>query len=174
MMTRPTIIRVLVGGRTAAPQHGRRRRSCWSSRVSYQQHRNSDVSCSVVDNNTNREIRIGEIMKRRYQSSSSRSYYSTMRKNDVDDTHHAGRNALLRGLSVHTVPSEMDDHPLAVYTIQPQKLQQQQQEERGDKRRRRIPVLLLHGRTWSSVPVYHLMGGGGDDDADNTMYFIDS
>jgi len=31
--------------------------------------------------------------------------------------------------------------------------------EYGDGRRKREPILMLHGRTWSSVPVYHLLGG---------------
>lgn len=60
--------------------------------------------------------------------------------------------AFLQGLDIHTIPAEDDGHPLAVYTI----------EEDGigtsDENKRRTPVLLLHGRTWSSVPVYHLVG----------------
>ena len=32
-------------------------------------------------------------------------------------------------------------------------------EKYGDRRRKREPVLMLHGRTWSSVLVYHLLGG---------------
>jgi len=66
------------------------------------------------------------------------------------DTAHAG-HLLLKGLDVHTVSSEMDGHPLSVYTIQ-------QNEEQDNVNNNRTPVLLLHGRTWSSVPVYHLVG----------------
>lgn len=57
--------------------------------------------------------------------------------------------ALLDGLDVHTVPAN-DEHPLSVYGI-----------DCGDdgEDSSKKPVLLLHGRTWSSVPVYHLLGG---------------
>jgi len=74
------------------------------------------------------------------------------------DTAYAG-HLLLKGLDVHTVPSEMDGHPLSVYTIQ-----QQNEEQQEDNTSNRTPVLLLHGRTWSSVPVYHLVG---EDDLDS-------
>mmetsp|Transcript_17588 Transcript_17588/g.25041 ORF Transcript_17588/g.25041 Transcript_17588/m.25041 type:complete len:418 (+) Transcript_17588:111-1364(+) len=57
--------------------------------------------------------------------------------------------ALLDGLDVHAIRSSMDDHPLTVYGIQSQ----------TTLTSRRRPILLLHGRTWSSVPVYHLLGG---------------
>jgi pimeloyl-ACP methyl ester carboxylesterase len=73
----------------------------------------------------------------------------------------AGYNNLLKGLDVHTVPSEMDDHPLAVYSIQ------QKPEEDKDDSIARTPVLLLHGRTWSSVPVYHLIGDKENNDNNN-------
>ncbi|EED89507.1 hypothetical protein THAPSDRAFT_9135 [Thalassiosira pseudonana CCMP1335] len=43
---------------------------------------------------------------------------------------------------------------MAVYTINKDDKNTEQQ------KRQRTPVLLLHGRTWSSVPVYHLVGGG--------------
>jgi pimeloyl-ACP methyl ester carboxylesterase len=93
----------------------------------------------------------------------------------------AGYNNLLKGLDVHTVPSEMDDHPLAVYSIQHQQQQQQQEDKDGssssssssNSNATRTPVLLLHGRTWSSVPVYHLIGdkehndNGNNNDNDN-------
>ncbi|GMI30912.1 hypothetical protein TeGR_g2937, partial [Tetraparma gracilis] len=52
---------------------------------------------------------------------------------------------LLSNLDVLSVPSTLDEHPLTVY--------------RSNKARApkaTTPVLLLHGRTWSSLPVYNL------------------
>ncbi|GKY90955.1 hypothetical protein MPSEU_000068300 [Mayamaea pseudoterrestris] len=57
---------------------------------------------------------------------------------------------LLTGLDVYSVPASGDDHPLAVYGIQSQEPSQFQQDSTLH------PILLLHGRTWSSVPVFHL------------------
>lgn len=62
-------------------------------------------------------------------------------------------STLLDGLDVYSVPSEEDGHPLAVYGINsedPVKVT----DDPSIK-----PILLLHGRTWSAVPVYHLLGG---------------
>lgn len=69
-------------------------------------------------------------------------------------------SSLLKGLETNTVPAEDDGHPLAVYTIA--------KDSRGSEtnQQRRTPVLLLHGRTWSSVPVYHLVGGRQETRAD--------
>lgn len=58
---------------------------------------------------------------------------------------------LLDGLDVYSVLA--DGHPLAVYGIQ--STNPVQYDEDSSVR----PILLLHGRTWSSVPVYHLFGG---------------
>lgn len=55
---------------------------------------------------------------------------------------------LLDGLDVYTVPSKEDGHPLTVYGID-------SSEPSSDDH----VLLMLHGRTWSSVPVYHLLGG---------------
>jgi len=63
--------------------------------------------------------------------------------------------ALLQGLDIHTIPAEDDGHPLAVYTIEENGTSKN---ANSDENERRTPVLLLHGRTWSSVPVYHLVG----------------
>lgn len=63
---------------------------------------------------------------------------------------------LLKGLDVYSVPASGDGHPLAVYGIQSTSLPQQQQPKRQ-------PILLLHGRTWSAVPVYHLHPEGWAD-----------
>lgn len=65
--------------------------------------------------------------------------------------------SLLKGLDIITVPAEDDGHPLAVYTIPT---------DGANDRQQRTPVLLLHGRTWSSVPVYHLVGGRKDNGTD--------
>jgi pimeloyl-ACP methyl ester carboxylesterase len=67
--------------------------------------------------------------------------------------------SLLDGLDVYSVPASGDDHPLAVYGIESEHPLQLQ----GNSSLR--PVLLLHGRTWSSVPVYHLLGGPKHRDA---------
>ncbi len=60
---------------------------------------------------------------------------------------------LLDGLDIYTVPASGDGHPLAVYGI-------------GDDKSEPSPedhiLLMLHGRTWSSVPVYHLLGGSNN------------
>jgi len=62
--------------------------------------------------------------------------------------------ALLDGLDVYTVPASGDEHPLAVYGISSESPVQSTHDENLVR-----PILLLHGRTWSSVPVYHLLGG---------------
>lgn len=61
-----------------------------------------------------------------------------------------GKNGshLLEGLDQYDVYSKDDGHPIAVYGIQSRPV--------SDPNLK--PILLLHGRTWSSVPVYHLMG----------------
>jgi len=61
----------------------------------------------------------------------------------------------LQGLDTHAVPAEDDGHPLAVYTIEENDTDNDNIEQ---QKQQRTPVLLLHGRTWSSVPVYHLTG----------------
>eukprot|EP00815_Leptocylindrus_aporus_P007663 CAMPEP_0116072714 /NCGR_PEP_ID=MMETSP0322-20121206/14721_1 /TAXON_ID=163516 /ORGANISM="Leptocylindrus danicus var. apora, Strain B651" /LENGTH=397 /DNA_ID=CAMNT_0003561669 /DNA_START=114 /DNA_END=1307 /DNA_ORIENTATION=- len=50
---------------------------------------------------------------------------------------------LLDGLDVHSIPADGDGHLLTVYS------------KAGEEMKKR-PIVLLHGRTWSSVPVYHL------------------
>ncbi|KAG7360451.1 serine aminopeptidase, S33 [Nitzschia inconspicua] len=60
---------------------------------------------------------------------------------------------LLDGLDVFTVPASGDDHPLTVYGLK------QQTSGGAEPRPDDHVLLLLHGRTWSSVPVYHLLGG---------------
>jgi hypothetical protein len=55
---------------------------------------------------------------------------------------------LLDGLDVYSVPASGDSHPLSVDGIS-------SSEPKDDDN----ILLTLHGRTWSSVPVYHLLGG---------------
>ena len=63
---------------------------------------------------------------------------------------------LLKGLDVYTIYSDDErKHPLSLYGINSKDITS------GDNQNRR-PILLLHGRTWSSVPVYHLLGGQGE------------
>lgn len=59
-----------------------------------------------------------------------------------------GGAKLLEGLDVYNVPAQGDKHPLSVYGI-----------ESSDPKPDDSVLLMLHGRTWSSVPVYHLLGG---------------
>lgn len=62
---------------------------------------------------------------------------------------------LLDGLDVYSVPASGDHHPLTVYG--------RQQDINGLNKNQESDgtniLLMLHGRTWSSVPVYHLLGG---------------
>jgi len=76
-----------------------------------------------------------------------------------EDTPLSGAKAasLLRGLDAFTVSAEDDHHPIAVYTISQNDVDAKN-DDIGSKNER-TPLLLLHGRTWSSLPVYHLMGG---------------
>lgn len=73
-------------------------------------------------------------------------------------------SALLQGLEIHTVPAEDDGHPLAVYTIG-----NENNDNEEKQKKKRTPVLLLHGRTWSSVPVYHLMGGTNENEQEGKI-----
>ena len=57
---------------------------------------------------------------------------------------------LLDGLDVYSVPASGDGHPLTVYGIGDDESEPTDEDH---------ILLMLHGRTWSSVPVYHLLGG---------------
>jgi len=80
---------------------------------------------------------------------SSATIYQTMNISDTPLGSEEG-SLLMDGLDVYTVPAREDGHPLTVYGI-------------GDDIADPTPddhvLLMLHGRTWSSVPVYHLLGG---------------
>jgi pimeloyl-ACP methyl ester carboxylesterase len=71
-----------------------------------------------------------------------------------------GKNGLhlLDGLDHFTVYSADDGHPLSVYGIQSSNPIQHTVHDTARSKKLK-PILLLHGRTWSSVPVYHLLGG---------------
>lgn len=90
------------------------------------------------------------IVTKRHVAMYSASTRSSVCHHTIADTP-LGQNeagaALLDGLDVYTV-SANDEHPLSVYGI-----------DCGEDDMARKPILLLHGRTWSSVPVYHLLGG---------------
>ena len=96
----------------------------------------------------------------------TRLYSTTLKNNKATtkafDATPLGTNGkhLLTGLDVYSVPAFGDDHPLAVYGIQSENPVQ------FSENKNLHPILLLHGRTWSSVPVYHLHSSdksGGDD-----------
>ena len=93
------------------------------------------------------------------RSSSTTSTSSTSSSSSIENTPLGGPKgaALLHGLSIHTVPAEEDGHPLSVYTIEDD-ANTTSTSNNNTTKPPRTPLLLLHGRTWSSVPVYHLMG----------------
>jgi Predicted hydrolases or acyltransferases (alpha/beta hydrolase superfamily) len=74
---------------------------------------------------------------------------------------------LLNGLDTYIVEAE-DGHPISLYGIhsisnyngKDSSLDANENVKANSKRR---PILMLHGRTWSSVPVYHLLGGNQYD-----------
>ena len=71
---------------------------------------------------------------------------------NITDTPLGGEKGslLLDGLDVYTVAASGDGHPLTVYGIG---------DEDSEPTDEDHILLMLHGRTWSSVPVYHLLGG---------------
>ena len=137
-------------------------------------------SCTIRNDNTHSisiSISIKSLRQNHHhsllQSKFLRRHFSAASSSSATpiDTAHAG-HLLLKGLDVHTVSSEMDGHPLAVYTVQKQEQDDDDDDSSSSPRNEnRTPLLLLHGRTWSSVPVYHLVGEEEeeeDDDNDNT------
>ena len=75
---------------------------------------------------------------------------------------------LLNGLDTYTIKAQ-DGHPLSVYGIHSKEIDSVNGDSDDNvngnvngntsKQQQRRPILLLHGRSWSSVPVYHLLGG---------------
>jgi len=96
-------------------------------------------------------LRISSLIGRQLSSSySSTSTTTTACQMTIADTSLGSEKGalLLDGLDIYTVPARDDGHPLTVYGIG-------NQEPKNDDH----VLLMLHGRTWSSVPVYHLLGG---------------
>ena len=94
-----------------------------------------------------------------FNTTNNYTQQNNMRQLSTSSSESSGDNTLLlKGLDVHTVPSEMDGHPLAVYTIQQKEEEEETARSCSNSNNSRTPLLLLHGRTWSSVPVYHLVG----------------
>lgn len=71
---------------------------------------------------------------------------------------------LLNGLDTYSIEAE-DGHPLSIYGIQSKIV---------DLECNRKPILLLHGRTWSSVPVYHLLGGKNASEKQHSRSLMES
>lgn len=101
----------------------------------------------------------------RFFSATASSYTRSCIENTPLDSPEGA--ALLNGLDIHTVSADDDGHPLAVYTIGDKDGDTDNNENNEEQKQQRIPVLLLHGRTWSSVPVYHLTGN--NDTTDTTQ-----
>jgi len=107
--------------------------------------------------------------KKKYLDQSSQRFLSAVASSNassavaVENTPLDGPEGatLLQGLDTHTVYTEDDGHPLAVYTIG-----NDNETNNTEQQKPRTPVLLLHGRTWSSVPVYHLAGGNNHGESD--------
>lgn len=77
---------------------------------------------------------------------------------------------LLSGLDVYEVHAD-DGHPLSVYGINSKVIDDT--DIPVDSKRR--PILLLHGRTWSAIPVYHLLGGkNGEEDGQKSRSLMEA
>mmetsp|Transcript_24545 Transcript_24545/g.34626 ORF Transcript_24545/g.34626 Transcript_24545/m.34626 type:complete len:420 (+) Transcript_24545:172-1431(+) len=99
----------------------------------------------------------------------SRAISSTALKMSIADTNLGSTeegSALLEGLDVYTVPASGDEHPLTIYGIDSTTPKQLSEANASSNLR---PILLLHGRTWSSVPVYHLHLGTSDHESRSLM-----
>jgi len=68
---------------------------------------------------------------------------------------------LLSGLDLYEVNAD-DNHPLSVYGIHSNNVKEAHHDSPEAQPMTRKTILLLHGRTWSSVPVFHLLGGKKD------------
>jgi len=73
-------------------------------------------------------------------------------------------DGFLDGLDMYTIPAMGDQHPIQVYGIQSKNIHYNNNDKLVTSKedcikRHRRPILLLHGRTWSAIPVYHLLGG---------------
>jgi len=86
---------------------------------------------------------------------------SEVDKKSISDTPLGSSSAshLLSGLDIYEVCAN-DGHPISVYGINSEFTN----DDVPTVERR--PILLLHGRTWSAIPVYHLLGGDNDHSKD--------
>jgi pimeloyl-ACP methyl ester carboxylesterase len=103
----------------------------------------------------------------------TRDFSTTTSRHPAFDSTPLGKHgqALLQGLDVYTVPALGDDHPLAVYGIHSTTTTRQSLDKESNmQQQQRRPILLLHGRTWSAVPVYHLLGGHGSGSSTESSY----
>jgi pimeloyl-ACP methyl ester carboxylesterase len=84
------------------------------------------------------------------QYSASVPFSTTARQMTIADTPLGTKEGalLLDGLDIYSIPAKEDNHPLTVFGIESSNPQPDDH-----------ILLMLHGRTWSSVPVYHLLGG---------------
>jgi len=88
----------------------------------------------------------------------------------------ASASHLLNGLDIYEVRAE-DDHPLSVYGINSKFFDEAEAEAStvDESTIKRRPILLLHGRTWSAVPVYHLLGGeNGHEDGEKSRSLMEA
>lgn len=74
---------------------------------------------------------------------------------------------LLDGLDTYIINAE-DGHPISLYGIHSKNLDGEH--EMSSRR----PILMLHGRTWSSVPVYHLLGGENKNNSHHSRSLMES
>ncbi len=77
-------------------------------------------------------------------------------------------SSLLDGLDTYIIKAE-DGHPISLYGIK----SNQAQSKEGFPTKRR-PILMLHGRTWSSVPVYHLLGGENQSESHHSRSLMET
>ena len=128
----------------------------------------SSLSFSALQNKTPIERGTNVRNARLFQSSAHRQSTSTQIQMSIKDTPLGEEKGslLLDGLDVYSIPASGDSHPLTVYGIESKDISP----EEGKHPRK--PVLLLHGRTWSAVPVYHLAGGSRSDHS--SLSFMES
>jgi len=110
----------------------------------------------------------GIAQTRENQTSTSSTQKTQMSILDTPLGKHKSGSLLLDGLDVYTIPASGDGHPLTLYGID--------SENASVQSAKRKPMLLLHGRTWSAVPVYHLLGGptSKENDQHESLSFMEA
>ena len=117
------------------------------------------------------------IIYRNSSSSSSnfKSYHSS--SNTMNGRPEA--DIFLDGLDVYTIPAMGDQHPIQVYGIQSKDIHYNNTDDNTKltkedcMKRHRRPILLLHGRTWSAIPVYHLLGGKKNNSTSSSISLME-